>query len=95
MNMIGLWLAFAVILAAMVGLVIYVFIRLLALCRRPSIRIFPGSGTAVPKNHMETTGEWDLYRQAQTEQEWLFSQILLKGQNDPANSDASDLTMDW
>ncbi len=95
MNMIGLWLAFAVILASLAGVVIYAVIRLLALCRRPSIHYFPGNGTAVPKNHLERTGEWDLYRQAQMEQEWLFSQILLQGQDDTANSDTSDLTMDW
>jgi hypothetical protein len=94
MNMIGLWLAFAVILAAMAGLVIYAVFRLLVLCRRLWIRQGFGSGTSLPKTHSENTGEWGLYRQAQMEQEWLFSQML-QGQDEAANPDVSDLSTDW
>jgi hypothetical protein len=95
MNMIGLWLAFAVILAAMAGLVIFAVIRFLTLCSRLWIRQGFVNGTAVPRPSSEDTGEWDLYRQAQSEQEWLFSQMLMQGQDETANQDASDLSMDW
>ena len=95
MNMIGLLVVLVVILAATVGLVVYVVIWCLGLLRGNNFRSKPGNVIIAPKSQEEKTWNSDLHQQMQLDQQWLFSELLSQNQEDSSPHDWFEPPTDW
>lgn len=95
MNLIGLLVVLVLILASTVSLVIYVVFWCLGLWRRKDTRYRPEYVILPPKSQEENTWNSDLYKQMQLDQQWLFSQLLSEGHDDPLSSDFYDPLTNW
>jgi len=95
MNMIGLLVVLVVILAATVGLVVYVVIWCLGLCHGNRFRSSPENGFVIPKRQDDKTWNSDIHQQMQLGQQWLFSQLLSQGHDESQSNDLFDTPTDW
>jgi hypothetical protein len=95
MYMIGLLLVLVLILAGMVGLVVYVVIWCLGLCLGNRVRSRPENGFVFPRSQDEKTWNSDLHQQMQLDQQWLFSQLLSQGHDESQSNDLFDTPTDW
>ena len=94
---VGLWQFLILILLVLFlvvpfVLVIFAFIRCLALWKHYIWRTNSGQWVGESDTQWKNSAEPDLYQQIQLDQQWLFSHLLLQGQEE---TDPPELPTDW